>query len=80
MNPNLFAPRSFRVLISPYSPDKPRAGARAHAKFHQGEIGTRARANKSIEQSASCAVRAATMPSNTETPSERAARLLLERE
>ena len=50
-----------------HSPDTPRAGASARSKFHQGEIGTRARANMSSEHVASCAVRAATMPSSTDT-------------
>ena len=63
-----------------HNPDTPLAGARARSKFHQGEIGTRARANVSSEHVESCAVRAATMPSSKETPGERATRLLMERE
>ena len=63
-----------------HNPDTPLAGARARSKSHQGETGTRARANMSSEHVASCAVRAATMPSSKETPGERATRLLMERE
>ena len=67
-------PRSFRSLSLLL--DNP---AHARAKFHQGEIAHGAREQVDRTVRVVCGESSDDAP-NTETPSERAARLLLERE